>query len=155
MLPQTQRELFLAVAWRFLGTFYTWGGDDPSGFDCSGLVVECAKSVGILPRRSDYTASCLWTRWKHLHVANPAPGDVVFFGRGGVVSHVEICALSGPDLSVGAAGGGSETLSRADAIKDNAFIKVRPIWGRGPAHEVIGIVDLFNPELPEVVHDRQ
>uniref|UniRef100_A0A6M3IV91 Putative cell wall hydrolase n=1 Tax=viral metagenome TaxID=1070528 RepID=A0A6M3IV91_9ZZZZ len=148
MLPTTEREMFLAIAWGYLGTFYTWGGDDPSGFDCSGLVVECAKSVGLLPRSGDYTAAGLWTRWKHLHVPNPAPGDVVFFGKGGRVTHVEICALRAPDCAIGASGGGSQTVSRADAIKDNAFIKVRPIWGRGVSHEVVGIVDLFTDRPP-------
>ena len=144
LMPQTKREMFLAIAWRFLGTFYTWGGDDPSGFDCSGLVIECAKSVGILPRRGDYRACDLWTRWKCYTVTNPRPGDIVFYGRGGEVSHVEICALERPACAIGASGGGSQTKSRADAIKDTAFIKVRPIWGRGPAHEVVGIVDLFD-----------
>ena len=151
MLPQTKREMFLAVAWQFHGTFYTWGGDDPSGFDCSGLVIECAKSVGVLPRRGDYRAIDLCTRWSHLTVQRHEirPGDVVFFGRGQVVNHVEICALAHPACSIGASGGGSKTKTRDDAIKDNAFIKVRPIWGRGPAHEVIAIVDLFDhPSLP-------
>ncbi|MBU8871393.1 MAG: C40 family peptidase [Gemmatimonadales bacterium] len=150
MLPQTKREMFLGIAWQFLGKFYSWGGDDPSGFDCSGLVIECAKSVGILPRRGDYRAEDLCVRWGHLIVKRPEirPGDVVFFGRGGKVSHVEICALTQPDLSIGASGGGSKTKTREDAIRDNAFIKVRPIWGRGSAHKVIAIVSLFDYPNP-------
>ena len=37
------------LAWKYIGKFYKWGGDDPSGFDCSGFVIEILKSVGILP----------------------------------------------------------------------------------------------------------
>ena len=149
MLPSTKREMFLALAWQYLGTFYKWGGDDPSGFDCSGLVIELAKSVGILPTSGDYRACDLWTRWKYLSVPDPRPGDVVFFGRDGNVTHVEICVLARPMLSIGASGGGSATRDEQDAIDQNAFIKVRPIYGRGVSHEVIGIVDLFDhPNLP-------
>jgi hypothetical protein len=151
VLPQTERELSLAIAWGFLGTFYTWGGDDPSGFDCSGILVECSKAVGKLPRRSDFTAAGLYLRWKHLGIPaqNMRPGDVVFFGKGGRVTHVEICVLAHPALAIGASGGGKRTKTRQDAIKDNAFIKVRPVWGRGPHHEVVGVVDLFDhPDLP-------
>ena len=146
MLPQTKREMFLAVAWSHLGRFYKWGGDDPSGFDCSGLVVECAQSVGLMPHGSDSTALGLWLRWQHLQVPNARPGDVVFFGRGGTVTHVEICALRAPALSIGASGGWSATDSEEDAIAHNAFVKVRPIFDRGMSHQVVGIVDLFKEE---------
>jgi len=50
---------FLQSALSYLGTPYVWGGDDPSGFDCSGFVIECLKSAGILNEREDYTAESL------------------------------------------------------------------------------------------------
>ena len=52
-----KRELFVDVLWNYLGTWYSWGGDDPEGFDCSGLVVEGLKSVGMIPRGGDATGS--------------------------------------------------------------------------------------------------
>lgn len=34
------------------------------------------------------------------------------------------------DLAIGASGGGSRTRTRQDAIKHNAFIKIRPVDSR-------------------------
>ena len=42
------KRWFLQTALAYLGTPYVWGGDDPSGFDCSGFVIECLKSAGLL-----------------------------------------------------------------------------------------------------------
>jgi hypothetical protein len=44
------------------------------------------------------------------------------------VVHVEICLSE--ELSIGASGGGSKTKTIKDAIKQNAFIKIRPIHSR-------------------------
>jgi hypothetical protein len=45
--------------------------------------------------------------------------------------HVEIAVNK--HLAIGASGGGSKTLTEADAIRHNAFIKMRPIDSRpGP-----------------------
>jgi len=50
------RKSMVGYVSHFVGTFYTWGGDDPSSFDCSGLVVEALKSVGLISRHDDRTA---------------------------------------------------------------------------------------------------
>lgn len=43
----------LDLARQFLGTPYVWGGANPSGFDCSGLIQYVYKQIGIdLPRLS-------------------------------------------------------------------------------------------------------
>ena len=62
-------------ALRFLGTPYLFGGDSPSGFDCSAYVQHVFAMVGIsLPRTADaqYDAG-------HPVVGGPRPGDLVFF----------------------------------------------------------------------------
>ena len=90
----------------FLGVPYLWGGDDPSGFDCSGFCIEILKSVGILPRKGDWTASGLYERFKDLSMQEPREGCLVFWAnQAGAVIHIEYCIND--ELSIGASGGGS------------------------------------------------
>lgn len=141
MNEQEQRYWVLWIAKRYYGLWYTWGGDDPSGFDCSGLVVEALKSVGSLPRSGDWTASDLWYRYP-VGPANPKAGDLVFWDNLKPVKkivHVEICLND--DLSIGASGGGSFVKTKADAEKHNAFIKIRPM------HSRLGLRGFKNPYL--------
>ncbi len=129
MRNQAKRDMALKIAFSYIGTPYVWGGDDPSGFDCSGFVIECLKSVGSLPRRGDWTAAALW-HYFPIKPANGKAGDLAFWAnmQGGRIIHVEMCVNE--DLAIGASGGGSRTKTRQDAIRDNAFIKIRPIDSR-------------------------
>lgn len=129
----TKREIATKIAWSYIGTFYKWGGDDPSGFDCSGFVIELLKSIGLFPRKEDTTARGLSSIFQK--VGKPQEGCLVFYGN--PISHVEYCFDS--NLSIGASGGGSSTTTLAKAIKQNAFIKMRPIRKK----EVICYVDPF------------
>lgn len=129
-MNETQkRQIVLDVAWRNWGKFYTWGGDDPSAFDCSGLVIECLKSVGVLSRGGDWTAAQLWKMFSENQVVIPDSGDLVFWENSNhKVVHVEI--VLNRELSLGASGGGSFVRTVDDAIKYNAFVKIRPITSR-------------------------
>ena len=126
------RALTLRVAWSYHGTPYRWGGDDPSGFDCSGLVVEVGQSAGWFPRGHDATADGLMGRYPL--VDTPDPGDLVFWlDRNGRAYHVGI--LIDPTTHyIGADGGGRLVQSEADAWRGNAFVKVRPLSSRGGTH---------------------
>lgn len=77
-----------AESW--LGTPYAWGGNDSSGVDCSGLVLQVfLRSLDIsLPRTSEQ--QMLYCQ--HLERCDLEPGDLVFFTvRGGdKVGHVGI-----------------------------------------------------------------
>jgi len=118
----TPKEVAIKTAFAYLGKPYLWGGDDPiDGFDCSGFVIECLKSAGALPRSGDWTAYQLYDRFRRVN--SPAEGRLVFFGD--PISHVELCIDE--TFSIGASGGGSETLNRETAIRQNAYIKIRPI----------------------------
>lgn len=135
------RDVALKIAFSYIGRPYIWGGDDPSGFDCSGFIIEILKSIGRLPRKGDWTASQLSQKWQR--TGTPHRGDLVFWeNEYHHVIHVEMCI--GDGLAIGASGGGSKTLTVADAAKHNAFIKVRPIMSRR------GIWGYTNPFLQEV-----
>lgn len=125
-----KRRLVVEVAKHYLGTFYRWGGDDPDGFDCSGFVIECLRSAGVLPRKGDWTAEMLALDfgWQRLE-QTVDQGDLVFWhNRAGRIIHVEICLND--YLAIGASGGGSKTTTIEKAMQHNAFIKIRPIRSR-------------------------
>jgi hypothetical protein len=125
MIPRTRREIALFVAESNLGRWYSWGGDDPNqGFDCSGLMIEVLSAAGVFPRGDDTTAAGL--RQRYQRVSQPRPGDLLFWGE--PPTHVEMVwvIVDGTVFTIGASGGGSRTRTREDAIRDNAFIKIRP-----------------------------
>jgi hypothetical protein len=123
------RAVVLAYAEHFVGTWYSWGGDDPSGFDCSGFVLEALKSVGLVERQEDMTADDL--RRRFAAVQTPTPGCLAFWkhpaqNRAVHVEMVVTVLSSGAIITIGASGGGSQTTTKEAAMRDNAFIKVRP-----------------------------
>jgi len=66
----------VAVAKRYLGTPYMWGGSGPGGFDCSGLVAFAYGQLGIsLPH---YTGA-MWNVGRPVPSDSLEPGDLVFF----------------------------------------------------------------------------
>ena len=92
MTEEEKRYEVISTARHYEGTFYTWGGDDPSAFDCSGLTIECFKGVGELPRKGDWPARGLYAIWKQNKVIIPKAGDVVFWMNSAHndIIHVEI-----------------------------------------------------------------
>ena len=74
-------------AMSLIGLSYRFGGNSPTqGLDCSGFMQYIFKrSMGItLPRTSAEMA----TVGQQVDRANLKPGDMVFFGSGGRISHV-------------------------------------------------------------------
>jgi cell wall-associated NlpC family hydrolase len=139
-MAPSDREIMMDIAWRWLGIPYRWGGDDPmAGFDCSGLVVECLQSVGLIGSREDYSAQGLWYKLKDKQVTTPEEGCLVFWeNTDGKIIHVEICISE--RLAIGAKGGGRQIKSTEDAIIHNAYIKVRPFLSRS---RIKGFIDPF------------
>ena len=128
----TPRDVALAIAERLLFHPYLWGGDDPmAGFDCSGFVIEVLKSAGVLPRDGDWTAEGLRQRFLDAARTTLQPGDLVFWPNATKTTaiHVEmVWRVLGPTaFTIGSSGGGSKTNTLHDAIRQNAYIKVRPV----------------------------
>jgi hypothetical protein len=122
-----RRVIVLKVADSFLNhpTPYRWGGNDPLGIDCSGGVIYCYQSAGILKQKTDYTADSLYKFFKkklstsgvtYVRKASPEPGDCVFwFDKAGhEVEHVEIALNS--QFVIGASGSGSPRFKIEDWI---------------------------------------
>ncbi len=66
---------------------YRYGGESPSGFDCSGLVQYVYAKQGIqLPRRSSDQANY----GKAVPIGSVRQGDLIFFKSGMRVNHVGI-----------------------------------------------------------------
>jgi len=129
------KELALRVGWKLYGLPYIWGGDDTvAGFDCSGMCIEILKSVGKLSRKGDWTADSLYRLFNN-KLDHPSAGCLVFWGNERRMVHVEFCI---DELhTLGASGGGSKNMTREDAIRRNAYVKVRPIAGRADPKAIV------------------
>lgn len=114
-------------AMSFLGKPYIWGGDDPSGFDCSGLVIELLQSCGLLPHRFDTPSQGLYDIFINKGDTKAKGfGALVFFGKSKTrITHVGF--MIDEFRMIEAGGGGKHIKTMQDAIKYNAFIRIRPI----------------------------
>jgi murein DD-endopeptidase len=73
------------VALQQIGVPYRYGGENPSGFDCSGLVQYAYLRAGkAVPR----TTSQLWHYTETVDRANMRAGDLLFFEVDGKMQHV-------------------------------------------------------------------
>ncbi|MBA3468229.1 MAG: SH3 domain-containing protein [Herpetosiphonaceae bacterium] len=86
-----------SLAWNFVGSRYVWGGESPSGFDCSGLTKYLYRQIGVsLPHsaRGQYS-SAYGTFIGSMN--NLQPGDLLFFANtaGPGITHVGIYVGSG------------------------------------------------------------
>jgi peptidoglycan DL-endopeptidase CwlO len=79
----------LAVAARYVGVPYRFGGTSPASWDCSGATGYIFRQLGVsLPR----TANQQMLASKRISRSEARPGDLVFFTSAGSAYHVGIFA---------------------------------------------------------------
>ena len=86
------RSAAVAIAQRYLGVPYVWGGASPSGFDCSGLVMYVYAQLGI---GLSHGATDQQRASTPVPISALQPGDLVFFGSASYSYHVGIYAGGG------------------------------------------------------------
>lgn len=149
LLESYYRAKAVEYVQHWIGTPYTWGGDDFSAFDCSGLVVEVFKSVGKFFDYEDYSANVLYQKYKNNEVEQPFSGCLIFwFNIPGRAVHVAM--MIDKYFLIHASGEGSKVKTINDAIKKNAYVMMRELtkvarfrkdhYGQG-----YKIVDPFKP----------
>jgi gamma-D-glutamyl-L-lysine dipeptidyl-peptidase len=122
-----------ALARSLAGTTYLWGGTSSWGVDCSGLVQLAYATTGlVLPRDAQ----------DQIHVARrlarseaARTGDLLFFGRGGGVSHVAI--VTAPPRFVHAYGRVEEAAFRGGGVERPELAEI-----------CLGVYRVPNPEIP-------
>jgi cell wall-associated NlpC family hydrolase len=118
------RSRFVAGATAMLGQPYRWGGNEPGGFDCSGLVFYAAAGAGIhLPR----------TAAEQLRVGRSIPrrelraGDLVFMHLKRKELHVGIALDPDRFVNAPAAGGRVRIDSLSMPLYARAFLQARRV----------------------------
>jgi cell wall-associated NlpC family hydrolase len=108
------------IALQQVGVPYRYGGQSPSGFDCSGLVhysyYRAGKSV---PR----TTAALWSGTRPVSRGDMQVGDLLFFSIAGKMSHVGL--YIGDDKFVHAPSSGKtvNVQSLSSAYYQDAFLR--------------------------------
>ncbi len=74
----------IAYAQAQLGKPYIWGGEGPTGYDCSGLAMMAYRQIGIyLPHGSQ----AQYNMGTKVPISQARPGDLVFFGASGPTNY--------------------------------------------------------------------
>ncbi|MDR3540448.1 MAG: NlpC/P60 family protein [Desulfosporosinus sp.] len=88
-LHSDSANTIIATAEKYIGVPYQWGGESPTGFDCSGFVQYVFAQNGITLPRVSVDQSTVGTP---ISFNNLQPGDLIFFSieNKGTVDHVGI-----------------------------------------------------------------
>ncbi len=132
--PQTRRVVasasrglaLVALARRFLGVPYRWGGTGNGGFDCSGFLYTLFQRLGItLPR----TSFAMFGVGRPVGRSELRPGDLVFFTTYAAgASHAGIYIGGGSFIHASSAGGGVRIDALSDPYYNARYLGARRIF---------------------------
>lgn len=124
-------KTLLEYAKSFLHKPYKWGGDNSiSGFDCSGLVQQILKSVGIAPKVK-LSSKQLFSFYKTTgEQGKLGAGALCFYGKS--LEYIEHVAFMVDEHRVIEAGSGDMTTTTIEeAERRGAVVRMRPYEKRG------------------------
>lgn len=127
----SRRRAFLTALQGALGCPYTWGGQGPDGYDCSGLMLYCLNEAGFnLP---DMTADDLYEKYHNTKIlkSDAQPGSLFFYWNveQSKLSHVMAVYRQWPcgyRVLAGARGGNASTVTDREAAELGAMVAVVP-----------------------------
>jgi len=114
---------------QYMGTPYVWGGEDPSGFDCSGLMVWGFNHFGISLPRVTYDQI---NKGQAISMSGLRVGDLIFFDTDRSIAgpdHVGIYAGDGKMLHTPRPGKSVEIVSITSGYYMDRFMGGRRISG--------------------------
>ena len=129
-----------AYASQFVGAEYKWGGNDPSGWDCSGFVKYVYARYGVnLPRTAAEQARA---GTAVASLAEAVPGDLLFFHFGSgteYIDHVAIYAGNGEMVEAANQNAGT----RRSKVPMSNLVTIRRVLGGENGQANSGIRDFL------------
>ena len=115
-----QGQMAAQIALQQVGVPYRYGGQSPSGFDCSGLVHYSYRQAGkAVPR----TTAQLWSGTTPVSSPDMQVGDVLFFSIEGKMSHVGLYLGDGRFVHAPSTGKTVSVASLSSAFYRDALIR--------------------------------
>lgn len=154
------QQRFPAVAGKYLGCWYRWGGNGPTPasyggdpnaltFDCSGLTWWVMGDMGFVTGRTKYSANTQMHMFRDGKLKGTKvtgelkPGDIMCFGRDkNKATHIAF--YYGDGKLIGANHGNALTRTLAYAKGRNAKVQLDPVDYRSD------LIEVWRPDYPEV-----
>jgi hypothetical protein len=112
-----ERDAVIATAKKLMGVPYLWGGNSPKGVDCSGFTLTVFRANGLqLPRDANMQVNVGSDVIPEPDYSNLLPGDLIFFGPEGRITHVGICL------------GGSYFIHSSGDVRINSLDPADPLY---------------------------
>lgn len=117
---ETVRERAVTIAMQQIGAPYRYGGNGPSGFDCSGLVHYAYLRAGrAVPR----TTRRLWVHTEAVGRSDLVAGDLLFFSIEGKMQHVGLYIGNEKFIHAPSTGRRVSVASLHSGYYDDAFLR--------------------------------